>query len=266
MSEGIFTDKLASDYDSEPSKEPELSGEEFKVALTEVITGMHNAVKDLPFEERAKELLEIRGHSIDMVIIDEMDEPKIETQPIEEFLLENSEEPKVKSFDDLEAEFGDGEEHPNRIEFNSIEDLAATHDENGEPLVTPPPRLDYEQMADVAFRAIRNFDSILAGYLIEDTLSFSEIPQSSQHKWIARVAMVIQSASDPNDDNLARIFYAQDSMELMAEGWRYGETLDLDQKLSPNVAPWEYAKPEDKVQYYLLRRIVKSLLAVWNGH
>lgn len=177
------------------------------------------------------------------------------------------EAPKAKSFDDLEAELGDGDETPsNRIEFNSIEDLAAEADENGEPLVAPPPRLDYEQMAECVYETIMVYNMVLHGHTFKPSLHWNGVEDRVKQKYIARVAMCIQSASDPNDDNLARVFHAQDVMELLTEGWIYAEEFDFDEQATPHVVPWEYAKPEDKVEYYLFRRTVKSLLAVWNGH
>lgn len=185
-------------------------------------------------------------------------------------LLEIKEMKKTsKSFDDLEFELGEAEgAHHNRIEFNSLEDLAETHDENGEPLVKEPPRLDYEQMASIVHHTIAAYKGELHGVDAEFIPSFSVLDDASRQKYIARVAMVIQSASDPNDENLARVFHAQDSMELLTKGFTYGEEYisNADVKASPLVAPWEYTKPEDKVEYFLFRRTVKSLLAVWNGH
>lgn len=158
-----------------------------------------------------------------------------------------------KSWEDLEAELGDGEP----------ENPAAG-------LLPEPKKLFYltkAEIAEFAYNASLDFREMVSAFENdgEPTIQvFTSLSDEEQKDWTEVAGLALNMQGDPSDDNFARLVHAKTSMGLLKDGIRFDEKFDQDERASPMVAPWECLPHERRIPLLIFKSVCRQLFRVWD--
>lgn len=134
-------------------------------------------------------------------------------------------------------------------------------EENTEPQddAKSDPRLTLEEIAEFAYQQSRRLES----YVRRD----AEFPcHEDSESYIPIVREIIMEASAQNHAAvMARIWDLRLGRKL-ADGWRYGPELDIDNKIGPDILPWAAVAEVIRMREMYFRQTVIALLPAWAGY
>jgi hypothetical protein len=111
------------------------------------------------------------------------------------------------------------------------------------------PSLSVDQIARVCHAANQELCRIFGDPVARDWDEFSEGERHGVMRGV-QAALEGESAEDLHDLWM---------MTRLQDGWKYGDVLDREAKIHPNLAPYDKLPPAQKLKDYLFTGIVKAL-------
>lgn len=118
-------------------------------------------------------------------------------------------------------------------------------------MTNPAPQFSVEEIASIAHEANRALNWVLGD---SDVGPWEELDPEMQHS-VMHGVRVVQESDDHGPEELHR----QWIMVREAQGWVYGDVLDRDGKVHPNLVPFDQLPREQQMKDRLFRSVVRSL-------
>lgn len=191
----------------------------------------------------------------------EIDMGSITPQDIEDVImgmaraLKEDKAEGARSLEELDAEMSGR----NIVDFDPIGEQAVPEEWE----IPESQDLDFDEIAEIAYNTVSMYKNLMFPKLPTTPL-YEGLSSDDREHLKLEVQEVMNTAHDPNDQNIARVKYAQVAMRNLSEGLKYGA--EPGEGLSPEVVPWEYLPNNYKMPYFLFRDVaVRLVRSVWSG-